>query len=36
VGLVTLLLTPWMITLLVEYTQNIIRLMGDAPHAGGM
>jgi flagellar biosynthesis protein FliQ len=36
VGLVTLLLTPWMINLLVEYSQNIIHMMGDAPRAGGM
>ena len=36
VGLVTLLLTPWMITLMVEYTQEVIRMMGDAPRAGGM
>ncbi len=36
VGLVTLLLTPWMITMLVEYSQNIIHMMGDAPRAGGM
>jgi flagellar biosynthetic protein FliQ len=36
VGLVTLLLTPWMINLLVEYSENLIRMMGDAPRAGGM
>jgi flagellar biosynthesis protein FliQ len=36
VGLVTLLLTPWMINLLVEYSENIIHMMGDAPRAGGM
>ena len=36
VGVVMLLLTPWMITLLVEYSANIIHMMGDAPHAGGM
>ncbi|HOX05734.1 MAG TPA: flagellar biosynthesis protein FliQ [Planctomycetota bacterium] len=36
VGLVTLLLTPWMIKLLCEYSAGIFRMMGDAPRAGGM
>jgi flagellar biosynthesis protein FliQ len=36
VGLVTLLLTPWMISLLVEYSEKLIHMMGDAPRAGGM
>jgi flagellar biosynthetic protein FliQ len=36
VGLVTLILTPWMVNLLVEYSQDIIHMMGDAPRAGGM
>ncbi len=36
VGLVALLLTPWMINLLVEYSRDLIHMMGDAPRAGGM
>jgi flagellar biosynthetic protein FliQ len=36
VGVVTLLLTPWMINLLVEFSSEIIHMMGDAPRAGGM
>ncbi len=36
VGLVTLALTPWMINLLVEYSQDIIHMIGDAPRAGGL
>jgi flagellar biosynthetic protein FliQ len=36
VGLVTLLLTPWMINLLVEFSADIFHMMGDAPRAGGM
>ena len=36
VGLVTLLLTPWMVNLLVEYSRDLIHMMGDAPRAGGM
>jgi len=36
VGVVTLLLTPWMISLMVEFSQDIIHMMGEAPRAGGM
>ena len=36
VGVVTLLLTPWMISLMVEFSQEVIHMIGDAPRAGGM
>jgi len=35
VGVVTLILTPWMISMISEFTADVIRLMGDAPRGGG-
>ena len=36
VGLVTMLLTPWMMQLMVEYSEQVFRMLGDAPRAGGI
>ena len=35
VGVVTLALAPWMISLLGEFTEDVIKLMGEAPRGGG-